>query len=132
DPLFQHVIPAAGLEHHDVMVAAQSDELSGIAQLQELLEDAARVGATVDIIAQSDELVLRTQRDRLQQSLEDGGVPMDVADGKIPHNLPRADRGCVPACPAYSLARTGPWQPGPRDERWTRSGPGWRAACGRP
>src|SRR6266536_3356749 len=83
---FALVVTAAGFEHHEVVVAAQGDEIAALAQLQELLDDTARVGTAVDIIAQRDNLIVRSQRDRLQEPLQDVGVTVDVADGKVTHD----------------------------------------------
>src|SRR5215475_9874297 len=63
DPLLEQVVTVAGFEHHEVVIAAQGDELSGFAQLQELLDHTARVRPAVDIIAEQDELVIGAQRD---------------------------------------------------------------------
>src|SRR5262249_59395266 len=77
----------AGLEHHEVVVAAQGDELSGIAKPQKVVHDAARVGAAVHVVAQCDDLVVRSRSHRFQQPLEDVGIAMNVANGEITHLL---------------------------------------------
>ena len=62
------VVP--GFQHHHVMVAAECDEAPCRMQLQQQVEDAARVGATVDVVAECDELVVRFERDGVEQGRE--------------------------------------------------------------
>ena len=56
------VVAVARLHHHLIVVAAQRDQPPGVEQGDEAVEDAARIGAAIDVVAQGDEPVVRLQR----------------------------------------------------------------------
>src|SRR5262245_40870109 len=79
-------------EHHVFVVAAQEDRLQTgqRGDFQEEIDDAARVGATVDVVAEAGERVARREVEALEQGIELAQTSVDVADDEGPpsHHRP--------------------------------------------
>jgi hypothetical protein len=74
-----HVRPTDGGQH-DFMIAPQGDHLALLAKFDKLVDHAAGVGASIDVITQQNQGVIAGRLDSFQDRPERLAAPVDVAD----------------------------------------------------
>ena len=81
-PQLQLRVAGAGGGHHLLVVAAEGHEAVRLGEPREAVQDAGRVEAVVDVIAQCHDRLVARRRHRLEQRLQRGRAAVDIADGE--------------------------------------------------
>src|SRR4029077_11645815 len=69
-----------GVDHHDLVIPAEAEQLELLSEYDEPLEDAAAVRAAVHVIAESDDEVVGRGGHPFQEVVERAEAAVDVAD----------------------------------------------------
>ena len=82
-PALEPVPAFPGLQHHDLMIASQCDEIPQPLVGDEPVEHGARIGAAIDVVAQRDDGILRLERHEGSQSVKCFETAVDVANCQV-------------------------------------------------